>query len=163
MNQKFVLLVEDNPDDVEITKIAFKRCQIPNKLIVVGDGQDALDFLFGEGKFAGRDTSELPAVLLLDLKLPFVSGVEVLKKIRMAEREICRLPVVVLSSTSNQQEIDDCERLGINRYCKKPDNFAAFQRIIEDIRDSYLERERFQHRVRNKGKGIFVPKRSKAD
>ena len=150
MNEKFVLLVEDNSDDVDLTQIAFKRCQITNELIVVGDGLEALDFLFGEGKYAGRDTSELPSVMLLDLKLPFVSGVEVLKRVRMAEGKISRLPVVVLSSTSNMQEIEECERLGINRYCKKPDNFTAFQKTIEDIRGSYLERERFQHRIGNK-------------
>ncbi len=139
MSEKFVLLVEDNPDDVDLTKIAFKRCNIPNELIVVGDGQEALDFLFGEGEYAGRDTSQLPAVMLLDLKLPFVSGVDVLRRIRMAGEGICRIPVVVLSSSVNQQETDECERLGINRYCRKPDSFAAFQKIIEDIRDSFLK------------------------
>jgi len=150
LSEKFVLLVEDNADDISLTQIAFQKCQIANELIVVEDGQEALDFLFGEGKYAGRDTSQLPAVMLLDLKLPFVSGVEVLRRIRMADGAICRLPVVVLSSTSNLQEIQECEVLGINRYCKKPDNFTAFQKTIADIRDSFLERDRFQHRSGNK-------------
>jgi two-component system, response regulator len=155
MNDKFVLLVEDNQDDVDLTRIAFKKCQIPDELIVVEDGQEALDFLFGEGQYAGRDTSQLPAVVLLDLKLPYVSGVEVLRRVRMADGKICRLPIVVLSSSVNQQEINECERMGINRYCRKPDNFAAFQRIIEDIRDSFLERDRNQTEV--KRNGIIIP------
>ena len=141
MSKNFVLLVEDNPDDVGLTQIAFKRCHISNELVVVENGQDALDFLFGEGKYAGRDVSQVPAVVLLDLKLPLVSGLEVLKRIRLDTR-IGRLPVVVLSSSINLHEIDECEKLGINRYCRKPDNFGALQRIIEDIRDSYLEKKR---------------------
>jgi two-component system response regulator len=160
MSEKLVLLVEDNQDDVDLTRIAFKRCKIPNEIIVVGDGQEALDFLFGEGKYAGRDTSQLPAVVLLDLKLPFVGGVEVLKRIRLAEGRICRLPVVILSSSVNQQEFDECERMGINRYCRKPDNFAAFQRIIEDIRDSFLEKHTYQTSIGNKGEVINTPNRS---
>ncbi len=142
MVEKFVLLVEDNPDDVDLTKIAFKKCKIPNELVVVEDGQQALDYLFGEGQYAGRDTAQTPAVVILDLKLPYVSGVEVLKRIRLGGEGISRLPVVVLSSSINREEIDECERMGINRYCRKPDSFAAFQKIIEDIRESFLERDR---------------------
>ncbi len=142
MSEKFVLLIEDNPDDVNLTQIAFNKCRISNELIVVQDGQEALDFLFGEGKYASRDISQLPAVVLLDLKLPFVSGMEVLKKIRLAGGGICRLPVVILTSSVNRQDIEECERMGINRYCRKPDNFTAYQRIIEDIKVSFLEKVR---------------------
>ncbi len=142
MVKKFVLLVEDNPDDIDLTKIAFKKCKIPNELVVVEDGQQALDYLFGEGQYAGRDTAQTPAVVILDLKLPYVSGVEVLKRIRLGGEGISRLPVVVLSSSINREEIEECERMGINRYCRKPDSFTAFQKIIEDIRESFLERDR---------------------
>ncbi len=137
MNEKYILLVEDNEDDVMLTQIAFKKCQVSNNLVVVYDGREALDFLFGQGKYTGRDISQTPAVVLLDLKLPFVSGQEVLKQIRMDTR-ICRLPVVVLSSTTNMQEIKESELLGINRYYRKPGNFEQFAKIIEDVRDSYL-------------------------
>jgi two-component system, response regulator len=159
MREKFVLLVEDNEDDVVLTQTAFKRCNIPNELIVVEDGQEALDFLFGEGKYAGRDTSQLPAVMILDLKLPYVSGVDVLKRIRMGGEGIYRLPVVVLSSSINQQELDECERMGINRYCRKPDSFAEFEKIIEGIRDSFLVKDRNQTSNENKRAGIIIPER----
>ena len=143
MNEKYVLLVEDNEDDVALTQIAFRRSQVPNKLMVVTDGHEALDFLFGKGDYAGRDTSQSPAVILLDLKLPCVSGQEVLRQIRMDEK-ISRLPVVVLSSTTNMEEIKDCEKLGINGYYRKPGDFEEFKKIIEDIRDSFLKTDRTQ-------------------
>ena len=82
MSEKYIFLVEDNPDDVALTRIAFRKCGIPVQLIVVNDGQEALDFLFGEGKHAGRDTAETPSVTLLDLKIPYMGGLEVLKHIR---------------------------------------------------------------------------------
>src|SRR5512137_2361699 len=110
MSEKFVLLVEDNEDDVHLTQIAFKKCGISNELKVVWDGQEALDFLFGRGEPVGRDIDRLPAVVLLDLKLPCVSGQDVLRQIRL-DNQICRLPVVVLSSTVDVEEIEECERL----------------------------------------------------
>jgi two-component system, response regulator len=140
MNNKYVLLIEDNPDDVALTKIAFKRCHVPNKLEVVKDGREALDFLFGQGDYSSRDTSQLPAAVLLDLNLPYVSGLEVLKQIRL-NRETGRLPVVVLSSSVNQKEIDECELLGINRYYRKPGNFEQFTKIINEICYSWLDWE----------------------
>jgi two-component system, response regulator len=136
--EKYILLVEDNPNDVELTQIAFKRCQVPSKLEVVYDGQEALDFLFGQGKYAGRDTSNTPAVIILDLKLPFVSGLEVLRQVRM-NTETCRIPVVVLSSSTNQNEINACFDIGINRYCRKPDKFEQFANIIDEIRNTWLD------------------------
>ena len=143
MNEKFVLLVEDNEDDVFLTQRAFLKSQIPNKLVVVYDGQEALDFLFGQRKYAGRDTSQTPAVVLLDLKLPCVDGKEVLKQVRMDTR-ISRLPVVILSSTTDVREIEECEHLGINRYYRKPGNFGEFAKIIQAIQASFLEtKERF--------------------
>ena len=139
MNDKFVLLVEDNDDDVVLTQTAFRRCRVPNKLIAVYDGQEALDFLFGQGKYTGRDISRTPAVILLDLKLPYVSGQEVLRQIRVNENaEIKQLPVVVLSSTTNLREIADCEELGISRYFHKPGNFNEFKKIIDDVCKTWL-------------------------
>jgi two-component system, response regulator len=163
MSEKFVLLVEDNPDDAEITRIAFKRCKISNELAVVGDGQEALDFLFGEGQYAGRDTSQLPAVMILDLKLPYINGVEVLTRIRIESNPICRLNVVVLTSSLNQEDRDKCERMGIFRYYRKPDSITAFQKIIEEIRDSFLDRDNARTSNGNKITGIVIPNGFKSD
>jgi two-component system response regulator len=138
MNEKYVLLVEDNEDDVALIQIAFRRSQVPNELVVATDGQEALDFLFGKGEYSSRDTSQIPAVVLLDLKLPCVSGQEVLRQIRMDTR-LSQLSVVVLSSTTNMEEIRECEELGINSYYRKPGNFDEFARIIQEIRTSFLE------------------------
>jgi two-component system response regulator len=138
-NKKYVLLVEDNPDDVALTQAAFKKCGISNPMIVVWDGQEALDFIFAQGKYASRDSSDMPAVMLLDLKLPLVSGSEVLKQIRLNTRT-CRMPTVVLSSSVNMQEIDECEKLGINRYFRKPSTFEQLVKIIEEIRSSWLDK-----------------------
>jgi two-component system, response regulator len=162
MKDRYILLVEDNEDDVFLTQRAFQKCQIPNKILVVYDGQEALDFLFGEGKYSGRDITQTPAVVLLDLKLPYVSGQEVLRKIRM-DSDICRLPVVVLSSTTNMQEIEECEQMGINRYCRKPGNFNEFKKIIEDIRDSFLEKDRTQTRNLPAPDGNILPNRNHSD
>jgi two-component system, response regulator len=156
MIEKYVLLIEDNPDDVELTQIAFKKCRIPNELIVVEDGQEALNFIFERCQYVDRYPAELPAVILLDLKLPFISGQEILKQIRLNTRT-CRIPVVVLSSTTNMQEIEECEQLGINRYYRKPDNFPAFKKIIEDIRDSFLEKDRNQTQNGYQPKSIILP------
>lgn len=138
LNEKYVLLVEDNEDDIELTQLAFKQCGITNQMIVAQDGQEALDFLFGLGKYEGRDTTQLPGMILLDLKLPIVSGKEVLRQVRL-NTEISRIPVVVLSSTTNMEEVKECEELGINRYYRKPGSFAQFQKIIQEIRESWLK------------------------
>ena len=159
MIEKYVLLVEDNDDDVVLTQLAFEKCQVPNKMVVVYDGQEALDFLFGQGKYADRDISQTPAVVLLDLKLPYVSGLDVLKQIRMTTN-ISRLPVVVLSSTVNREEIDACEKVGINRYFRKPGNFEQFKLIVEEIRSSFLEPDGIQTQNENQQKGIVFPKRN---
>jgi two-component system, response regulator len=163
LNEKFVLLVEDNEDDVVLTQSAFKKCGISHKLEVVNDGQDALDFLFGEGKYVGRDTSRLPAVMILDLKLPYVSGVEVLRRVRMESTPLCRLNVVLLTSSLDQQEIDKCEKMGIFRYYRKPDNFPAFQKLIEEIRGAFLLKDGAQSSNGNKREGIIIPNRAKLD
>ncbi len=142
MSDKYVLLVEDNEDDVTLTRTAFKKCGVNNKLEVVHDGREALDFLFSQGKYASRNGAQLPAVMILDLKLPYVSGLDVLKQVRL-NIKTSRLPVVVLSSSVNQQEINECEKLGINRYFRKPGNFARFQQIIDEICYSWLGEKPF--------------------
>lgn len=140
MNEKYVLLVEDEEDDVNFTKIAFEKCRIPHKLVVVWNGQEALDFLFGQGQYAGRDTSQTPIAILLDLKLPYVSGLEVLKQIRLNQATQW-IPVIILTSSTSVQELDECERSGANRYYHKPGSFTEFKKIMEEIKHAWLERD----------------------
>ena len=125
MGSKVILLVEDNPDDRVLTVRALKRHNIANQIDEVKDGQEALDYLFGEGDYADRDTSVQPQVVLLDLKLPKVDGLEVLKRLRDDPRTR-RLPVVVLTSSSEQQDIVSSYDLGANSYVRKPVDFNEF-------------------------------------
>lgn len=129
MSEKHILLVEDNPDDVELTLRAFKKNRIMNCLHVVTDGAEALDYLFGTGKYAGRDTSRQPTVILLDLKLPKVDGLEVLKAIRADERTKL-LPVVVLTSSKEEMDIMNVYANGANSYIRKP---VEFEKFIEAV------------------------------
>lgn len=125
MGSKVILLVEDNPDDRILTVRALKQHNIANQIDEVRDGQEALDYLFGEGDYAGRDTSVQPQVVLLDLKLPKIDGLEVLKKMR-ADPRTRRLPVVVLTSSGEQQDIVSSYDLGANSYVRKPVDFNQF-------------------------------------
>ncbi|MBA4396013.1 MAG: two-component system response regulator [Syntrophus sp. (in: bacteria)] len=125
MNEKIILLVEDNPDDVELTLRAFKRNNILNRVIVARDGVEALDYLFGTGMHAGRDMKDLPVVVLLDLKLPKIDGMEVLKRIRQDERTKL-MPVVILTSSAEERDVVDGYRLGANSYVRKPVDFEQF-------------------------------------
>jgi len=129
MSEKHILLVEDNPDDVELTLRAFKKNHIMNSLHVVTDGAEALEYLFGTGKYAGRDTSRQPTVILLDLKLPKVDGLEVLKAIRADERTKL-LPVVVLTSSKEEMDIMNVYANGANSYIRKP---VEFEKFIEAV------------------------------
>jgi two-component system response regulator len=125
MSEKIILLVEDNPDDEALTRRAFRKNNILNQVVVARNGAEALDYLFGTGAYAGRDMNVRPAVILLDLNLPLVSGLEVLRRIRADERT--RLfPVVILTSSKEEQDLIEGYRLGANSYVRKPVDFAEF-------------------------------------
>ena len=130
MSDKVILLVEDNPDDEALTLRALKKNNIQNEVVVARDGVEALDYLFGSGKYAGRDVSLLPSVTLLDLKLPKIDGLEVLEKIR-ANDLTKLLPVVILTSSKEEQDLLKGYELGANSYIRKPVDFSQF---IESVR-----------------------------
>jgi CheY-like chemotaxis protein len=132
MNEKVILLVEDNPDDEELTLRALKKNNIQNPVVVARDGVEALDFLFGTGPFSGRDVSVLPSVTLLDLKLPKVDGLEVLKRIR-AHSQTMILPVVILTSSKEDQDIINGYKLGANSYIRKPVDFPQFIEAVRQL------------------------------
>jgi two-component system response regulator len=129
MTEGVILLVEDNPSDVKLTQRALAQNQITNTLVHAQDGREALDYLFGTGRFAGRDVTDVPAVVLLDLKLPKVDGLEVLKSIRADERTKL-LPVVVLTSSSQEEDVISSYRLGANSYIRKPVDFNRFAEAV---------------------------------
>ena len=122
---KLILLVEDNSSDEKLALLAFKKCGVPHEIVVARDGADALDYVFATGKFAGRDPAARPALVLLDLKLPRVSGHEVLRRIRAAP-ETQVLPVVVLTASVEEEDVLRSYTLGANAYVRKPVEFAAF-------------------------------------
>jgi two-component system response regulator len=122
---KVILLVEDNPDDEALTLRALNKNNIKNDVVVARDGAEALDYLFGTGKYAGRDTALLPQVVLLDLKLPKIEGLEVLRRVRADERTKL-LPVVILTSSNEDQDRIAGYGLGANSYVRKPVDFSQF-------------------------------------
>jgi two-component system, response regulator len=125
MEDKMILIVEDNPDDEELTIRALRKNHIGNRLVVVRDGAEALDFLFCTGSYSNRDPHDLPQTILLDLKLPKVDGLEVLKRIRADERTSL-LPVVILTSSSEERDLLQSYRNGANSYVRKPVDFTEF-------------------------------------
>jgi CheY-like chemotaxis protein len=129
---KTILLIEDNPSDIELTRRALDRSRVSNELVVVQDGQEALDYLFGSGPYAGRDAAALPGVALLDLKLPKVPGLEVLRAIRNDPRTR-RLPIVILTSSNEEQDVSCCYDLGVNSYIQKPVDFERFAEAIRTL------------------------------
>ncbi len=132
MKTKTLLLVEDNPDDVQLTLRALKKNNIANEVVIAGDGVEALDYLFGAGKFAGRDTRVMPQVILLDLKMPRMDGLEVLHRIRADERTRL-LPVVVLTTSSEDRDCVESYKLGANSYIRKPVDFNQFTEAIQQL------------------------------
>ena len=132
MKNKIILLVEDNPSDVGLTQRALAKSHIANEMIVAEDGQDALDYLFAAGKYTGRDVSETPALVLLDLKLPRVDGLEVLRRIRADERTR-RMPVVILTTSKEEQDVAQSYDLGANSYIRKPVDFKQFVESVERL------------------------------
>jgi two-component system, response regulator len=132
MVDKTILLVEDNADDEELAIRALKKNNVTNNLVVARDGVEALDFLFGTGAYAGRDTAALPGLVLLDLKLPKIDGLEVLRRIRANERTR-RMPVTVLTSSKEEQDVIKSYDLGANSYIRKPVDFNQFTDAVRQL------------------------------
>lgn len=132
MEVKKILLVEDNPKDVELTRRALQRSSITNGLIVVEDGVEALKYFFGEDGKSGCTIDDLPVVVLLDLKLPRVDGLEVLRRMR-ADKKTKLVPVVVLTSSSEEKDVIESYNLGANSYVRKPVKFADFAEAIRQL------------------------------
>jgi CheY-like chemotaxis protein len=134
---RVILLVEDNPSDEKLTLLAFKSCGVPNEIAVVRDGAAALDFLLGTGKYAASGAPSLPRVVLLDLKLPKVDGLDVLRRIRENERTK-HLPVVVLTSSRQDEDLTQSYSEGANAYVRKPVDFAVFAEAARTIATFWL-------------------------
>lgn len=132
MSNRSILLVEDNPDDVALTLRALKKNNIANEVVVANDGVEALDYLFGTGAYAGRDVSKIPEVVLLDLKLPRIDGLEVLERLRSDERTKIA-PVVVLTSSKEEQDLVRSYKLGANSYIRKPVDFIQFSEAVRQL------------------------------
>lgn len=137
MGSKFILLVEDNPDDEALTLRALRKNNITNEVVVARDGVEALDFLFSTGAYNGRDSHEMPALVLLDLKLPKVDGLEVLRRARSSDLTR-RLPVVVLTSSREEGDISNSYQLGASSYIVKPVDFLKFMEIIRTVGQYWL-------------------------
>ena len=129
---KVILLVEDNPDDEVLTLRAFKKNNIGNEVVVARDGAEALNYLFGAGAYSGRDARVVPAVTLLDLKLPKIDGLEVLQRIRADDRTKL-MPVVILTSSKEEQDLINGYKLGANSYIRKPVDFGQFVDAIRQL------------------------------
>ena len=133
MNEVEILLVEDNPRDLELTLRVLRKNNLANSVVTVTDGEQALDFVFGRGKYAGRDTRNLPVVVLLDLKLPRLGGLEVLKRLREDDRTK-RIPVVILTTSTEQDDLVRAGDLHANSYVRKPVDFDTFVGAARQLR-----------------------------
>jgi two-component system, response regulator len=137
MNNKTILLVEDNPDDEDLMIRALKKNNIANEIVVARDGVEALDYFFATGKYTGRDVSDLPQLVLLDLKLPKIDGFEVLKKIRSDKRYKC-VPIVILTTSTEQRDIVESYNLGANSFVQKPVDFNEFMEATRHLGTYWL-------------------------
>jgi two-component system, response regulator len=132
MNEVEILLVDDNYDDRELALMALRKHKLANKIEIARDGEEALDFLFCRGSFAGRDSHNPPKVVLLDIKMPKVDGLEVLRQLK-ADARTRGIPIVVMTSSAEQKDMIESYQLGVNSYVQKPVNFEKFQEIIKDL------------------------------
>jgi CheY-like chemotaxis protein len=132
MQKKIIVLVEDNPNDEALTLRALKKNNIANEIVVTRDGAEALDFVFGRGSHAGRDMGQIISVILLDLKLPKVDGLEVLRKLR-ENKDTRLMPVVVLTSSKEEQDLIRSYSLGANSYIRKPVDFSQFVNAVRQL------------------------------
>jgi len=132
MENKIILLVEDDPDDEALTLRALQKSNILNGVVVTRDGVETLDYLFGKGSYSGRDTSVMPQLILLDLKLPKMDGLEVLRRIR-ADKRTKLLPVVVLTSSKEERDLIQSYNLGANSYIRKPVDFVQFRKSVQQL------------------------------
>jgi len=132
MKRKIILLVEDNPDDEALTLRSLNKSNVVNEIVTARDGAEALDYLYGTGQFAGRDTSIMPELVLLDLKLPKVDGMDVLRHIRKDERTRL-LPVVILTSSDEERDLVESYKLGANSYVRKPVDFTQFANAVVQL------------------------------
>ena len=129
---KLVLLIEDDVDDERLTLRAIRKNNVDNEVVVAYDGQEAIDYLFRTGKYEGKGPTELPSVIILDLKLPKLSGLEVLRKIRESD-ETKLIPVVVMTSSDDPRQVDEALRAGANSYVRKPDNPTDYSETILNV------------------------------
>jgi len=132
MENKIILLVEDNPDDEALTLRSLNNSNVVNEIVTTRDGAEALDYLFGKGEYIGRDTRIMPEVVLLDLKLPKIDGLDVLRQIRSDQRTRF-LPVVILTSSDEEQDLVESYKLGANSYVRKPVDFLQFAEAVRQL------------------------------
>lgn len=132
MKKQFLVLVEDRLDDIDLTLRALKKNNITNEIVVLHDGAEALDYFFATGKYAGRNLDERPTVVLLDIKLPKVDGLEVLKRLR-ANEQTKLLPVVILTSSREEKDVANGYQLGCNSYVRKPVTFEQFSEAVRNM------------------------------
>jgi CheY-like chemotaxis protein len=132
MENNEILLVEDSNDDIELVELALKSGNIANQLDIVKDGEDALDYIFCKGRYKTRDSNDLPALILLDLNLPKINGLEVLREIRRNEKT-SYIPVTIFTSSSQEKDITESYKLGANSYIQKPVDFEKFRETIQNL------------------------------
>lgn len=132
MQNKYILLVEDDPDDIELTIRSFRKNHIMNEIVVMKDGAEALDFLFGTGTYKDHNVNDLPAVILMDIKLPKIDGLEALKRIRQDTRTRL-VPVVIVTSSKEEQDVVNGYKLGANSYIHKPVDFEKFTEVVRQL------------------------------